>query len=169
MQYPVPVPLWDSGPPRMVSVTAATKRFAHLPLVKGLPDGTLEVVRGDADLAERLLKRPESVELFGADRVNLVCFVLENRLGDLHFSPVGRKKPVGLMEQRLYTAPARFGERLVEATTMDEFLAALDAERARLTALAADGWELARVGSSDALLLVDALRPDEDLTEADLP
>lgn len=163
MQYPVP-----AQPVRSVVIKKSNPRFAHLPLVKGLPDGTIEVVRGDASVAERLAADPQSAALFEPQRVGRVWFVVQNRLGDLWFGPVGRQTLAGLMENMLYTAPAGMPEAVTEAKTAAELRSALVDEVEWLDVLVENGWELA-AHPRGGQVWVDTRRPDEDLTPDDLP
>ena len=75
----------------------------------------------------------------------------------------------GLIELHLYSAPVALNESIGTATSMSELIAAVDAEAVRVRELAADCWEMFRHPDTGFRLLVDTRRPDEDLTEADLP
>ena len=172
-QYPIP-PGVDPDDPDDVRLTwrrqrirSSNRRFSHLPLVKGTPDGVVHVVRGDPDLAERLGSRPEARTLFG-DQVGRVHFVAENRVGDLHFVLADVQTVVGDLELFLYSSPLLLDEAIGAATTLAELRTTLSEQLARVDALLADGWELYRYPNG-VQIVVDTRRPDEDLTAKDLP
>ena len=76
---------------------------------------------------------------------------------------------MGFIELHLHSAPLGLTESIGAATSMAEVVQVVDAEAARLRELAADGWEVFRYPATGVQILVDTRRPDEDLTEADLP
>ena len=175
MQYPVPAlvapadstseqPMW-----RLANIGPNHRRFKHLPVLVGQPDGTKEVVRGDVDVSDLRVDRPEVARLFDEDGVGKKHFVVKNRLGYISLVRCGARTPVGFIELRLYSAPLGLTDSVGAATSMAEAIEAVDAEAVRLRELAADGWDVFRCPQSGVQILVDTRRPDEALTEADLP
>ncbi len=174
MQYPVPplVPPEDITAEhprwRLANIGPSYRRFKHLPVVVGRSDGSIEVVRGEADLVDLPRDHPDVARLF-EDGLNRKHFVVRNRLGNLRLIRCGARTPVGLVELHLYSGPLGLDESIGAARSMSELIAAVDAEAVRLRQLAADGWDVFRYPDSGSQILVDTRRPDEDLTEADLP
>jgi hypothetical protein len=142
-------------------------RFKHLPLVKGLPEDVIEVVRGVASWAEHLADHPDTDKLF--DQPGKAFFVVENWLGDVALIRTGARTPFGLIELRQYSAALGLRRSAGEAESLSELIGALESGARRLRALADDGWELFRYPATGGQTLVDARRPDEDLTADDLP
>jgi hypothetical protein len=175
MQYPVPAYIDPEDPEserfvwRLANIGPDHPRFRHLPVVVGWADGSIEAVRGNDDLAHLPVDHPERQRLFTRDGVGKKHFVVRNRLGYIRLVRCGPGTPVGFIELHLYSAPLGLSESIGAARSMAELTAAVDAEAVRLRDLAADGWEVFRYPASGVQILVDTRRPDEDLTEADLP
>jgi hypothetical protein len=175
MQYPVPALVAPADRTaeqkewRLANIGPNHPRFRHLPVVVGRPDGTVEAVRGSYDLSDLAVDHPERQRLFERGALGKKHFVVENRLGYIRLVRCGARTPVGFIELHLYSAPLLLNESIGAATTMEELIAAVDAESIRLRELAADGWDVFRYPKSGVQILVDTRRPDEDLTEDDLP
>ena len=175
MQYPVPAHIDPADPQserfvwRLANIGVDHPRFKHLPVVVGHIDGTIEAVRGDDDLSDLPASHPERQRLFEVDNVGKKHFVVQNRMGHIRLVRCGPRTPVGFIELHLYSAPLGLKDSIGAATSMSELIDAVDAESVRLRELAADGWDVFRYPASGVQILVDTRRPDEDLTEADLP
>ena len=102
MQYPVPAHVDPQDPEserwvwRLANIGPNQPRFKHLPLVVGHPDGTIEAVRGDDDLAHLPVDHPERQRLFTPDGVGKKHFVVRNRLGYIRFGAVWSEDPGGV-------------------------------------------------------------------------
>jgi hypothetical protein len=175
MQYPVPANIDPEDPEserflwRLANIGPNHPRFKHLPVVVGRADGTIEAIRGDDDLGNLPVDHPERLRLFEDYNVGRKHFVVRNTLGYIRLVRCGAPTPVGFIELHRYSAPLGLTESIGAAMSMSELITAVDVESVRLRELAADGLEVFRYPATGVQILVDTLRPDEDLTGADLP
>ena len=76
---------------------------------------------------------------------------------------------IGAIEAFRYMRLYGPGHDLTTAGSYRELRAAHRAELRRLKRLEDDGWDLTRPDGWGSPVLIDTLRPDEDIDEADLP
>lgn len=174
-QYPIPP--WPEGTHPMTARRIRVRpsgRHRFLPVVHGDADGvTIRGVSGDESAVDRARYAFNAETLFDEDNVGKPHLVVANRNGLAWLVKVNRTVALGTIEWWLYTAPYAPPLEVSKATSAEGRRDALEAELANLDEVTADGWELVHArglfGEEPYTYLVDARRPDIDLTPGDLP